>query len=261
MNSQAEAPKIIEEEPLQREESRRKVSYREMLAGPGDTPMQEARRDWDDYFEDSESDEDKDEDDECPVIRLSSADKKRLRRPWLRTLFIKVLEKRRFTVDADYERVLYEGPWSVGDHVVAVKRWVPHFDPDIATIDKAVGCVQISKLELAYYDRELLMRVGNRIGKFLRIENATLLASRCNFARICVEVDLTKPLKSKIKIRRRVRRLVYEGLHIYFECGKFGNMKDRCPEAGRDDQGVEMDVGVTELSQEEVIRPEVMNPY
>ncbi|KAJ4833381.1 hypothetical protein Tsubulata_032955 [Turnera subulata] len=168
----------------------------------------------------------------------------------------------RFTVDADYERVLYEGPWLIGDHVVAVKRWVPHFDPDATAIDKVVTWVQIPKLDLEYYDRGLLMRVGNRIGKFPRVDNATLTASRCNFARICVEVDLTKPLKSKFKIRRKVHRLVYEGLHnICFECGKFGHMRDRCPDAIRDDLVEEIEDRVNDLPQEEVISTEVLDPY
>ncbi|KAJ4833171.1 hypothetical protein Tsubulata_048774 [Turnera subulata] len=106
------------------------------------------------------------------------------------------------------------------------------------------------------------MRVGNRIGKFLRVDNATLTASRCNFARICVEVDLTKPLKSKFKIRRKVHRLVYEGPHnICFECGKFGHMRDRCSDAIRDDLVEEIEDRVNDLPQEEVISPEVLDPY
>ncbi|CAN1120271.1 hypothetical protein LINPERHAP2_LOCUS111 [Linum perenne] len=70
----------------------------------------------------------------------------------------------------------------------------------------------------------ILKRIGDRIGKTVRIDHTTLEASRGNFARICVEVDLSKPLLSKYRMRRRVRRIEYEGLHtICFTCGCYGH--------------------------------------
>ncbi|CAN1128424.1 hypothetical protein LINPERHAP2_LOCUS4620 [Linum perenne] len=62
--------------------------------------------------------------------------------------------------------------------------------------------------------------IGDRIGIMVRVDHTTLEGSRGNFARICVEVDLCKPLLSKYRLRRRVRRIEYEGLHtICFNCG------------------------------------------
>ncbi|KAJ4846895.1 hypothetical protein Tsubulata_026220 [Turnera subulata] len=295
IENSAQSVNLGEQEGLfpPREEQRRTSSYKEKLAGLSDTPMVDRTQGMEDLYEDSESDEEEDEDDECPVIRLSAADKRRIRRPWLRTLFIKVLGKHvgyrflyktmmnqwklqgqvmmadmgngfyllRFTVDADYDRVLFDGPWMVGDHVVAVRRWQPHFCPDTAKIDKVATWIQIPKLELEYYDKENLIRIANRIGRVLKIDRATLNTSRCNFARICVEVDLTQPLKSKFKLRRRVWKIVYEGLrNICYECGRYGHGREQCPRA-RAPEIPEENLQCTEVVEEVVTRPEVVEPF
>ena len=41
----------------------------------------------------SEDDEDDSEDDECPVIRLSAEEKKRIRTPWQQTIIIKLMRE------------------------------------------------------------------------------------------------------------------------------------------------------------------------
>ena len=47
------------------------------------------------------------------------------------------------------------------------------------------------------------------------------------YARICVEVELQKPLVSKFMLRKRVRRLEYEGIHmVCFGCGRYGYRKE-----------------------------------
>ena len=56
------------------------------------------------------------------------------------------------------------------------------------------------------------------------IDYATNTISRGPYARICVEIDLLKPLVAKFKMRRRVRRVEYEGLHLVcFGCGLYGH--------------------------------------
>ncbi|CAN1194405.1 hypothetical protein LINPERHAP2_LOCUS42561 [Linum perenne] len=71
--------------------------------------------------------------------------------------------------------------------------------------------------------------IKNRIGKMVCIDHTTLEGSRGNFARICVEVDLAKPLLSKYRLRQRVRRIEYEGLHIIcFNCGCYGHKDEGC---------------------------------
>ncbi|CAN1127320.1 hypothetical protein LINPERHAP2_LOCUS3977, partial [Linum perenne] len=75
----------------------------------------------------------------------------------------------------------------------------------------------------------ILRNIGDKIGTTVCIDHTTLEGNRGNFARICVEVDLSKPLLSKYRLRRRVRRIEYEGLHIIcYSCGCYGHNQDTC---------------------------------
>jgi hypothetical protein len=110
----------------------------------------------------------------------------------------------------------------VADHYLTVKQWHPNFDPNEAMIDK---------MAMKYHDNAVLCgKLGDTICKTLKVDKATSICTSGNFARICVEVDLMKPLLlSKFKLRRRPRRIVHEGLHlICFQCGQYGHKKDAC---------------------------------
>lgn len=73
------------------------------------------------------------------------------------------------------------------------------------------------------------MKVGEKIGKPIRVDHATGEVARGKFARMCVEVDIKKPLLSKFKLRRTARKIEYEGLHLVcFDCGVYGHRKDEC---------------------------------
>ncbi|KAL0391297.1 UNVERIFIED_CONTAM: hypothetical protein Slati_4575900 [Sesamum latifolium] len=76
-------------------------------------------------------------------------------------------------------------------------------------------------MPVEFFQEELLMRIGNRIGRAVKVDE-TMAASR-RYARVCVEVDLTKPLVSLLGFAQAVE---YEGLHqICFDCGKYGQKK------------------------------------
>lgn len=71
--------------------------------------------------------------------------------------------------------------------------------------------------------------MGNLIGKTLKVDLTTSMQSRGKFARICVQVDLEKPLKAHYRLKNRHMKIEYEGIHlICFLCGKYGYEKDGC---------------------------------
>ncbi|XVF44396.1 hypothetical protein PTKIN_Ptkin02bG0116500 [Pterospermum kingtungense] len=44
-----------------------------------------------------------------------------------------------------------------------------------------------------------------------------------------MDVDLSKALLSKFRLRRIIHRIEYEALHmICFQCGKYGHQKEDC---------------------------------
>ena len=273
------------------ESPRRKFSYRDMVMGEASRGQEQYLSGLSD-FEEVISDDDED-DSECPTIKLSCDEKVRLRSTWARTLIIKLigravgfkfLERRllalwriesnidvvdvgndcylvRFSSVLEYERALTEGPWIIADHYLAVSKWYPNFDPDSFTISKLTVWVHFPNLPMEYFDEAFLQRLGQEIGKPLKVDDTTLAATRGKYARICVEVDLEKPLISKFRLRRRVRRIEYEAMHlIYFQCGKYGHRKEECQTSVLNKP---CDAGDTSgpVNNAAPVRPEIIEAY
>lgn len=67
------------------------------------------------------------------------------------------------------------------------------------------------------------------MGKPIKVDSNTSLGTRGKFAGICVEVDLSKPLLSQVRIGNFAQNIEYEGLRtVYFSCGCFGHRLESC---------------------------------
>jgi hypothetical protein len=65
----------------------------------------------------------------------------------------------------------------------------------------------------------------------VKVDKNTLAQERGKYARLCVEVDLTKKLLGMFSIKSRKYNIEYEGLHsLCITCGKFEHYKESCPE-------------------------------
>ncbi|CAN1121664.1 hypothetical protein LINPERHAP1_LOCUS6196 [Linum perenne] len=70
-------------------------------------------------------------------------------------------------------------------------------------------------------------RIGNCIGRTVRLDLATAEGTRGRYVRVCVEVDLTKPLLGKYVIEDRIFKVEYESLeNVCFDCGLYGHKKE-----------------------------------
>ncbi|XP_031100770.1 uncharacterized protein LOC116004749 [Ipomoea triloba] len=242
------------------ENSTETLSFKQIVANETDTEAVN-QNDLDLISDDEEKDPDEEVDGGCPVIRLTKEEKLRLRSKWKQTLIVKVLGRSigyayllrrlttlwhpkarmelitieggyflvKFASIEDYEFAKYGGPWMVLEHYLIVKEWVPNFYPLTDRTETVIVWVRFPCLSAEYYDHKFLMRVGAKIGRPINIDTTTSLVSRAMFAKICVEVDITKPLLSKFTLRRKVRGITYEGLHwICFKCGTYGHGLETC---------------------------------
>lgn len=81
--------------------------------------------------------------------------------------------------------------------------------------------VKFPLLPIEYYSWQWLHRVGNQIGRTLKVDTTTLLASRGTFARVCIEVDHSQSLKSSFRFKSKTWRVQFEGLQVVcYYCGK-----------------------------------------
>ncbi|CAI0469648.1 unnamed protein product [Linum tenue] len=90
--------------------------------------------------------------------------------------------------------------------------------------------VQLPAFPVHYYHREVLFSLGNMIGRTIKLDYHTLHQQRARFARIAVEIDLSKPLVTRIRLDGQWQYLEYENLpEVCFECGKIGHSESSCP--------------------------------
>ncbi|KAJ8435311.1 hypothetical protein Cgig2_026403 [Carnegiea gigantea] len=151
------------------------ISYRDSLQRNNPNLVSETRENpmWsaDYYWEQLEDDEPPEFDDPtCPTILLTAQEKRILRELWRNALIIRMFDKgigflqlkrrlktkwalkgdfslidigheyyvTRFTNMDDYEHVMMNGPWMLGDNYV-VREWVPNFVPEEDTITRLMA--------------------------------------------------------------------------------------------------------------------------
>ncbi|XP_061373715.1 uncharacterized protein LOC133316037 [Gastrolobium bilobum] len=146
-----------------------------------------------------------------------------------------------FKEEKDYQNVLHGGPWIVVDHYVVVQRWRPMFDPYEEEVTRIVVWVCIPGLPMKFYTTHHLWRIGNLLGKTLKVHKNLLRKSngregeyteKAKYARICIEVDMRKSFVSQFQLGElgdKILYVAYEGLHlICFRCGRYGHRQDIC---------------------------------
>nr|POF06267.1 hypothetical protein CFP56_75278 [Quercus suber] len=178
-------------------------------------------------------------------VRLSKESKSRIKVPWSKALIVKMygrsigfhhltfkinalrklLEKMdyvnlgrgffliRFSSSDDYDKVLRGGPWFIGGHFLPVKPWEPYFKDYEAKLTLVAVWERLPDLPIEFYDTSVLKEIGSVIRLVLRIYSYTAFEARGGYARLCVQVDLEKPLINSIRenCSYYVKHIVKEG--------------------------------------------------
>ncbi|OMO68240.1 reverse transcriptase [Corchorus capsularis] len=207
------------------------------------------------------NDEDEDEDD-ILCITPSREEKQRMRAPWNNSVLIKVTGRPlplnivnerlkvlwkptgklqlididggcflvRLECRDDHLKILQGGPWFMGAKCVFVRKWKANFNPFLWDEHRwSIVWVRLPNLPYEYYDKPFISKVGSALGKLLKVDFHTNDGSKGRFARLCLQVDLTKPLRQKFKIVKWVQHIQYEDIKFCFHCGFVGHKNDSCP--------------------------------
>ncbi|XP_073002499.1 uncharacterized protein [Typha latifolia] len=158
----------------------------------------------------------------------------------------------RFEKEEDLNHVLTNGPWTIQGQVLNLIPWRNNFRPSPEAFTTAPSWIQLHNLPQEYWELEALIPVAAFFGRPLRVDETTLDHTRSRFARVCIEADLSKPLKTAVwlgpKEERVDHRVMYESIPKFcFKCGTIGHKAEECgfkskdrpdePPATKDGQG------------------------
>ncbi|XP_061348232.1 uncharacterized protein LOC133293658, partial [Gastrolobium bilobum] len=204
------------------------------------------------------------EDDGCTYFSCTKRARKRMRKPWEKALIVKLLGKKigvefmkkkinvlwarkgkinvtdigndffvvQFSEKDDLNFALNGGPWIVLGHYLSLRKWEPTFRPNSAGIAKIAAWIRLPDIPIEFYDEAFFRRIGNWLGKMIKVDSNTNAPVRGRFATICVELDLSQPLKGDYVLEGFTKQIEYEGLGlICFGCGKYGHSTENCSAA------------------------------
>ncbi|KAL9293888.1 putative transcription factor interactor and regulator CCHC(Zn) family [Arabidopsis thaliana] len=159
----------------------------------------------------------------------------------------------RFEIEEEYLAALTGGPWKAFGSYLIAQAWSPDFDPLRDEIVTTPVWVRISNFPWNLYHKYILLGIANSLGKPIKVDLNTLSFERGRFARICVEVNLQKPLKGTVVVNGERFYVPYEGLaNICSQCGMYGHLVHKCP------RGVSHGIGEESMSVE--VTKNVQNP-
>ncbi|EOA12095.1 hypothetical protein CARUB_v10016517mg, partial [Capsella rubella] len=136
----------------------------------------------------------------------------------------------RFEREEEYLAALTGGPWRVfGSHLM-VQAWSSDFNPLRDDIVTTPVWVRLSNLPVFFYHQDILLGIASGLGKPIKVDVTTLNFERARFARVCVEINLSKPVKGSVMINGDRYYVAYEGLsNICSGCGVYGHLVHNCP--------------------------------
>ncbi|XP_042505657.1 uncharacterized protein LOC122082259 [Macadamia integrifolia] len=147
----------------------------------------------------------------------------------------------RFEHAMDVQNVLTNAPWSVAGNLLILERWKPARDWSFAYTDI---WVQFHEILEELQDYKLVSRLVMKVGDVSRLMDITGVRSgkRLQYFKARLKLDVRKPLKDTIQIRRRSGEkhsvdLRYERLPLfYYYCGLIGHNERCCQTLFEDEQ-------------------------
>ncbi|KAH0685684.1 hypothetical protein KY290_017201 [Solanum tuberosum] len=107
----------------------------------------------------------------------------------------------RFANEEERNKMLCAGPHYLLKRPVIMKPWLPEFNFKEETLTTIPLWIKLPNLPLNCWNSVVLSKIGSSLEKPLYADECTTQASRISFARILIEMDVTRPLPKMIKIR------------------------------------------------------------
>lgn len=115
-------------------------------------------------------------------------------------------------------------------HYLHVQPWEDDFNSKMNTIASMVVWARLLDVPFYLYNRRVLKAVGGLLGRVISLDYQTDACSQGKYARNAVELDLTKPIPTKMRVEGTAYPMIYENVSLNcFNCGFYGHLQHDCP--------------------------------
>ena len=154
----------------------------------------------------------------------------------------------------------------IQDHYLAVKQWSPNFNPVDPCFGHTLVWIRFSALNVLFYHESALRTIASAVGKPVKVDVVTTNGDRGKFARVCVEVDLSKPVVKRVKVEDQWQTVEYASLQLICgRCNCYGHAQRDCSireEVSMNEKAkaVTAEKDVTTAAQEKVVEENPEKP-
>lgn len=126
--------------------------------------------------------------------------------------------------------MLYEGPYSIASRPIIVKECVANFCFEKKVLKEVPLWIKLPNLLLTCWSGDSLSHIGSVLGKPIRADECTSQHKRISYARLLVEIDITRPLIYKIQTEGEGgfmvdQHVLYEWVPIFCQkCHRVGHI-------------------------------------
>lgn len=134
----------------------------------------------------------------------------------------------------DLRKVIEGGPWSFEQNMLVYKQMKETDDPQLVTLNEVDIWVQVYDIPKGFISEKILKSVGDYVGKYVKSDTTNFEGIWKEYVRIRVTIDIQKPLKRRMKIKREGGawswiNFKYERLgNFCFVCGIVGHTERDC---------------------------------
>ncbi|XP_019070681.2 uncharacterized protein [Solanum lycopersicum] len=139
----------------------------------------------------------------------------------------------------DMNEVLYLGPYTISNRPIILKQWSAEFEFGEEFLTEIPLWANFPKLPLNCWGDGSLSRIASAIGVPLFADECTTKQTRISYARMLVELNVTKPVPEKITVmdpngRTFMQDVVMEWKPLY--CDKCQRIGHQCQDTTMEDQ-------------------------
>ncbi|XP_027124270.2 uncharacterized protein [Coffea arabica] len=136
------------------------------------------------------------------------------------------------SVEEDYTRLWCRKSWYIGKFHMSLSKWTIDFKPG-AESSIAPVWVNFPGLPLPFFEKQFLLKLGNLLGRPLKVDEATAALKRPSVARLLLEVDVLNSPRSRIWIGDDQwgfwQKIEYEEYPSYCVfCSSIGHVESTC---------------------------------